>query len=164
MTKRIDSAKIEETIGTLYPPPYHRPCLAREKRKLGDAAGLTQFGVNLTVLPPGTWSSQAHYHLLADEFVYVLRGTVTLAWGQQEELLQAGDSVGFKAGEEVGHCLQNHSAEPVLLLEIGSRDPEDFAHYPGLDLKANMSGKPSFYIHLDGRPYSGLRRRGPQDG
>ena len=40
-------------VGTLYPPPYDQPCRARERTKLGDPAGLTQFGVNLLRLPPG---------------------------------------------------------------------------------------------------------------
>jgi len=53
MAKRIDPAAVEAIVGTLYPPPFDRPCRARERRKLGDAAGLTQYGVNLLRLPPG---------------------------------------------------------------------------------------------------------------
>ena len=41
MPTRIDIGKIAPVIGTLYPPPYDQPCRARERRSLGDAAGLT---------------------------------------------------------------------------------------------------------------------------
>lgn len=53
MKKRIDVEKVTPIVGTLYPPPFDEPCRARERRKLGDAAQLTQFGVNLLILPPG---------------------------------------------------------------------------------------------------------------
>ena len=62
MSKKIDAAALEPKIGTLYPQPFDAPCLARERRRLGDAADLTQFGVNLLRLPPGAWSSQRHWH------------------------------------------------------------------------------------------------------
>ena len=39
---------------------------------------MTQFGVNLLVLPPGAWSSQRHWHTAQDEFIHVLSGEVTL--------------------------------------------------------------------------------------
>jgi len=60
MTKRIDVAALPALAGTLYPSPFDLPCRARERTKLGDAAGLTQFGVNPYRLPPGAWSSQRH--------------------------------------------------------------------------------------------------------
>jgi hypothetical protein len=72
MGKKIDMAALESVVGTLYPPPFDEPCRARERTRLGDAAGLTQYGVNLLRLPPGAWSSQRHWHAKEDEFVQVL--------------------------------------------------------------------------------------------
>src|SRR5947207_7050817 len=109
MAKRIDISRLEAIAGTLYPPPYDEPCRARQRTKLGDPAGLTQFGVNLLVLPPGAWSSQRHWHTAEDEFVYVLSGEVTLVTDAGDEVLRAGDCAGFKAGDSDGHCLQNRS-------------------------------------------------------
>ena len=37
----------------IYPPPYAAALAGRAKRALGDLFGLSQFGVNLTVLAPG---------------------------------------------------------------------------------------------------------------
>jgi uncharacterized cupin superfamily protein len=108
--------------------------------KVGDAAGLTQFGVNICHLPPGSWSALPHWHVLEDEFVYVLDGEVVLVCGSEEQLLKPGDCAGFKAGEEVGHCFQNRSTMPATLLEVGSRYPGEVAHYPGADLVMTPTG------------------------
>src|ERR1700752_2538879 len=117
MNKRIDAATLTSVVGTLYPPPFDAPCLSRERTKLGDAAKLTQFGVNLLRLPPGAWSSQRHWHTESDEFVYVLSGEVTLLTDDCAEILRAGDAAGFKAGDSNGHCLQNHSLADATILE-----------------------------------------------
>ena len=102
MGKRIDITALKPVIGTTYPPPFDEPCLARERRRFGDAAGLTQYGVNLLRLPPGAWSSQRHWHAKEDEFVYVLSGEVVLVSDAGDEVLRAGDCAGFKAGGPMG--------------------------------------------------------------
>ena len=89
MGKKIDVASLEAVIGTLYPPPFDEPCLSRERTRLGDAAELTQYGVNLLRLPPGAWSSQRHWHVKEDEFIYVLSGEVTLVTDAGAEPLRA---------------------------------------------------------------------------
>ena len=68
MTKRIDPKTLPVSSGTTYPAPYDEPCRARHRIRLGDAAGLTQYGVNLLRLEPGAWSSQRHWHTGGDEF------------------------------------------------------------------------------------------------
>ena len=161
MTKRIDPAALPPVIGTLYPPPWDHPCRTRERRRLGEPAGLTQFGVNLLRLPPGTWSSQRHWHTGEDEFVYILAGEVVLVTESGEEVLRAGDAAAFKAGEADGHHLQNRSAADVLVLEVGSRNPADETRYPGLDLMAPAHGEPTTYTDLAGNPYPEVARRGP---
>lgn len=163
MSKRIDPATLKPSIGTLYPPPFDEPCRSRERRRLGDAAGLTQFGVNLLRLTPGAWSSQRHWHTSGDEFVYVLSGEVTLVTDAGEEVLRAGEAAGFKAGDRNGHCLQNRSNAEATVLEVGSRLGDDAAYYPGIDLVAPAGGKPAIYTHVDGKPYENLRRRGAGD-
>jgi uncharacterized cupin superfamily protein len=161
--KRIDKRTIKPVVGTLYPSPFDQPCRARGRYKLGDAAGLTQYGVNLLVLPPGAWSSQRHWHTEGDEFVYVVAGEVTLVTDDGEELLRAGDAAGFKAGDRNGHCLQNRSGAEVRVLEVGTRVPADAAYYSDIDMVAPAGGKPAIYIHRDGTPYPDIRRRGPEE-
>ncbi len=122
---------------------------------------MTQFGVNLLVLPPGAWSSQRHWHTEGDELVYVLSGEVVLVTDDGDEVLRAGDAAGFKGGDRNGHCLQNRSAGDAQVLEVGSRIATDAGDYPGIDMLAPAGGKPAAYTHRDGTPYLDIRRRGP---
>lgn len=151
--KKIDIDAAPTRFGTGYPPPFDAICAGRRRWKLGDAAGLTQFGVNLLRLPPGQWSSQRHWHLAEDEFVMVLEGEGVLVTNDGEEVLRAGDCAGFKAGEPNGHHIQNRSDRELVLLEIGTRAPpgEDAGTYPDIDLVLPKGGKA--YLHRDGTPY-----------
>lgn len=162
MSKKIPLDAVPSVIGTLYPPPFDVPCRTRERKRLGDAAGLTQFGVNLLTLPPGAWSSQRHWHTESDEFIYIVEGEVTLVTGDGTEILVAGDAAGFAAADENGHCLQNHGQKPAMVLEVGSRFESDAAHYPDIDLVAPAHSKPAVYTKRDGTPYTDIKRRGPE--
>ena len=159
MPKRLNVESLPVHAGTMYPPPFDQPCRARERKRLGDAAGLTQFGVNQLRLPPGAWSSQRHWHIKSDEFVYVLSGEVILVTNEGEELLRPGDCAGFKAGDENGHHFQNRSQQDAILLEIGTRIAGDGAVYPDIDLVHPPDAKPAMYTHRDGTPYTDIKRR-----
>jgi uncharacterized cupin superfamily protein len=149
---KIDIAAAPTRIGAGYPPPYDAPCLGRHRSKLGDAAGLTQFGVNLLRLPPGQWSSQRHWHTAEDEFVWVVEGEVVLVTDEGEQTLRAGDCAGFPAGVPNGHQIQNRSGSEARLLEVGSRRPgDDGCDYPDIDL--TLRDGESQYRHRDGSPY-----------
>jgi uncharacterized cupin superfamily protein len=133
--KKIDLAKAPRGEGSRYPAPYDEPCRQRRWLKLGDAAGLTQFGVNLLTLKPGVWSSQRHWHSHEDEFIHVLDGEVVLVTDAGEEILRSGDSAGFPAGVEDGHCLQNRSQSDARILVVGSRSDADHGAYSDIDMK-----------------------------
>lgn len=151
MPQRIDPSTAPAVAGSAYPPPFDVPCRGRHRVRLADAAGLAQFGVNLTRLAPGAWSSQRHWHTREDEFVYVVAGEVVLITDDGEEVLQAGDCAGFRGGVANGHHLQNRSAHEAVYLEIGSRLAGDEAYYPDIDLHAlpDRAG----YAHRDGTRY-----------
>ena len=160
MPKKIDPNSAKTATGSSYPSPYDAPCSHRFRRRLGDAAGLTQFGVNITRLPAGSWSSQRHWHSAEDEFVYVVAGELVLVTDSGEELLRAGDCAGFRAGLPDGHHLQNRTSYDALFLEIGSRRPEeDEVAYPDIDLKA-IKGRAG-YAHTDGQSYAVAKPRNP---
>lgn len=148
---KIDIEAAPTRFGAAYPPPYDVPCRERRRWKLGDAAGLTQFGVNLMRLAPGVWTSQRHWHSHEDEFVFVVEGEVVLVEDEGETVLRAGDCAGFKAGVRNGHHIQNRSDREAVLLEVGSRMPDlDGGEYPDIDLKYDADG---VYRHKDGAPY-----------
>ena len=161
MAKRIDVATLPVVTGTLYPPPFDEPCRARHRQRLADAAGLTQYGVNLVRLKPGDWSCQRHWHVAQDEFVYILSGEVTLVTDAGAETLRAGDCAGFKAGDGDGHHLQNRSNADVTFLEMGTRPADDAAFYSDIDMKVSAADPPGTYKHRDGTPYPKQERRGP---
>jgi uncharacterized cupin superfamily protein len=153
MEKRIDLNAVPVVTGSSYPAPFGAACAARARQRLGDAAGLTDFGVNLLRLPPGVWSSQRHWHSAEDEFVFVLEGEVVLVTDAGEETLRPGDCAGFKAGVQDGHHLQNRTRHPAVVLEIGARKiAEDEGDYPDIDLRF-LKGRRG-YAHKDGTPYN----------
>lgn len=132
---KIDLETAPKSRGSSYPPPHDEPCKAREGVRLGLAAGLTQFGVNLVILPPGAWSSQRHWHHVEDEFVWVLDGEVVLVEDGGETLLHAGDCAGFKAGVKDGHHLVNRGGAVARLLTVGTRDDADHGEYSDIDMR-----------------------------
>lgn len=146
---RVDPATIAPRIGSGYPAPFRDAMPTRAKRALGDAGGLTTFGVNLVHLPPGEWSSQRHWHSHEDEFVWVLAGELTLVTDAGEERLGPGDAAAFPAGRADGHHLVNRSAAVATYLEVGGRDPADRVTYPDIDLAYSADG----YTGKDGTPY-----------
>jgi uncharacterized cupin superfamily protein len=137
--------------GCSYPAPFDAACLNQATQRLARYAGLTQFGVNLTVIGPGAWSSQRHWHSHEDELVWVLEGELTLVTNAGEELLRAGDCAAFKLADPDGHHLINKSSRPATVLEIGTRDPQDRCLYPDIDLIAEAGV--AHYSHRDGTPY-----------
>src|ERR1700740_750734 len=131
---KIDIAKAVVRTTTVYPQPYARVTEGREKAALGNVAGLTQFGVNLTRLKPGAASALRHWHEAEDEFVYVLEGEIVLIEDGGQTLLQKGEAAGFKAGVANGHHLVNKSKRDAVYLEVGTRAKRERAHYPDIDL------------------------------
>ena len=148
---KLDLTAIALRTGSGYPAPFHQICAGRIRQALGDAGGLTQFGVNLLQLAPGTSSSQRHWHTHEDEFVFVVSGEVVLVTDQGEETLVAGDCAAFPGGVPNGHQIVNRGTAPAVCLEVGSRIAGDGAAYPDIDLL--YDGKTERYTHRDGTPY-----------
>lgn len=145
---KIDLSTVPVRKGAGYPDPYNEPCAGRTRRRLGDAGGLRDFGVNLMTLPPGGWSSQRHWHSHEDEFVYVLEGELTLVEDGGETRLRAGDCAAFPKGSGNGHHLKNTSPAMAVYLEVGSRHPDDLTTCSDIDLmSSNADGR---FVRKDG--------------
>lgn len=149
----IRASDLPARTGTIYPPPYAAAVAGRAKRALGDPFGLTQFGVNLTVLAPGAASAERHWHEREDEFVYILEGEVILIDETGEQRLEPGMCVGFKCGVPNAHKLVNRSDRPVTFLEVGTRSDGDRAHYPEADMAAVKEGGKFRITRKDGTPF-----------
>ena len=150
---KIDIKGIAETNSTSYPAPFRELVKGRFRKALGNAGGLTQFGVNLCRLAPGAATAQRHWHEKEDEFVFVLDGELVLIEDNGETVLKAGDAAAFKAGTRNGHHLVNRSGRDALLLEIGTRDPNDRGEYPDVDMTFVCENGVDRFLHRDGTPY-----------
>jgi uncharacterized cupin superfamily protein len=149
---KIDIAAVPERKGSGYPAPFEAPCAERTRQRLGNAGGLTDFGVNLMRLPPGGWSSQRHWHSHEDEFVHVLQGELILVEDGGETALRAGDSAAFPKNSGDGHHLINRSGAMAVYLEVASRSPDDLTICSDIDMmSAAADGR---FTRKDGTPYA----------
>jgi uncharacterized cupin superfamily protein len=139
--------------GIGYPAPFDKGCDKFEAVSLGDAVGLTQFGVNIEKLLPGGMTSQRHWHEKEDEFAYLLSGVVVLVENNIETVLKEGTAIGWKAGDATAHHLINRGEEPAYLLIVGTRADSETVHYPEIDLHYERTGDTRVYSHKDGTPY-----------
>ena len=133
MTNRtpIQATQIPESkTKSLYPEPFASLVKHRTRRRLGEHFGLANFGVNLTTLAPGAISALKHHHSRQDEFIYVLSGTPTLRYGEDEYLMASGECIGFKGGNGLAHQLLNAGEVDAVYLELGDRLAGDTVQYP----------------------------------
>jgi uncharacterized cupin superfamily protein len=148
---KIDLTAVPSVRGTGYPPPFNSACTERLRQRVGNAGGLTDFGVNLMRLPPGFWSSQRHWHSHEDEFVYLLAGELILVEDGGETVLRAGDCAAFPMGSGNGHHMINRSTAMAVYIEIGSRHPEDVTTCSDIDMmSSNADGR---FVRKDGTSY-----------
>lgn len=151
---KIDLSAVPSRTGTNYPAPFIGLVEGRSRKKVGEAAGLKNFGVNLTTLAPGAQSALRHWHSAQDEFIYVVQGELVLIADEGEQMLKTGDMAGFAAGVANGHHLVNRSGEQAVYLEVGDRATPDRAEYPDNDLvytpRPDGSGR---FEHKNGEPY-----------
>lgn len=149
----INPEDVPESTGSNYPQQFKSAVAGRVKKRLGNAARLQNFGVNLVRLAPGSCSALRHWHSCQDEFIYVLEGEVTLVTNSGGQVLTSGMAAGFPAGDADGHHLVNRTDYDVVYLEIGDRTPDDSANYPDDDLIAKAGEKGWIFTHKNGKLY-----------
>lgn len=150
---KIDIAKVPVDTATRYPPPFDKAVVGRSRQRLGNAAGLDQFGVNICTLKPGAASSQRHWHENEDEFVYVLAGEVVLCEDGGETVLKPGDAAAWKAGVANGHSLVNRADRDAVFIEVGTRAATERAYYSDIDMMIERDEKGARYSTKSGEPY-----------
>lgn len=154
---KLDIAAAPLKTGSIYPEPYGSEMAGRSSIRLGQAGGLTQFGVNLVILEPGAKSSLRHWHLHEDEFVMVTQGQCVMVTDEGETLMQPGDCAAFPAGLANGHCFINRSDAEARFLVVGTRAPREVATYSDVDMKVEIEGGQPRFTHKDGTDWTGPR-------
>ncbi|WP_109468578.1 cupin domain-containing protein [Albibacillus kandeliae] len=150
---KLDLSRVMRRAGTSYPPPLDQVVAGRSWLPLGDAGGLTQFGVNLVALEPGANSSMRHWHLNEDEFVMVTQGALILVMDDGETEMLPGDCAAFPAGVADGHCLINRTESVASFLVVGSRAPSEVATYPDMNIKVESEAGRSRFLNADGTDF-----------
>ena len=154
---KIDIASVPLRTGSIYPEPYAAAMAGRSSRRLGRAAGLTQFGANIVHLEPGAVASLRHWHLREDEFAVVLTGSLVLAEDSGETAMQPGDCAAWPAGVANGHRFENRSDAPASFLVIGTSAADEVATYTQVDMKIHMAGGKARFTYHDGSDWAGPR-------
>jgi uncharacterized cupin superfamily protein len=148
---KLEIESVPERRDSNYPKPFDQQVGPFVRQRLGDAGGLTQFGVNRLQLPPGSWSGQRHWHSQDDEFILVIFGELVLITDSGEQLMRAGDCAAFPANTTNGHHMVNRSQSVAVCIEVGSRNANDAVMYPDIDMVFDpaLDG----YSHKDGSAY-----------
>ena len=149
---KIEIAKIPAQAIASYPKEFAIVISGREKQKIGDAIGLTQFGVNITRIKAGSASALRHCHEQEDEFIYVLEGELVLHENDGETVLRPGDCAGFKAGSGIAHCLINRTDHDALYLEVGTRAKFERVTYPDVDFYMERDATGRRWYRKSGAP------------
>lgn len=149
---KIDIEKIPWGNNASYPKEFAPSIAGREKRKLGDAVGLTQFGVNVARIKAGGASALRHWHESEDEFIYVLEGELVLQEDDGEIVLKPGDAAGWRANGGIGHCLVNRTSRDAVYLEVGTRSKAERVHYPDVDFFMERDDKGRTWKRKNGDP------------
>lgn len=160
---KLDLAKAPVKTGSIYPAPYAEQMAGRSSQRLGELAGLTQFGVNIVTLEPGAVASLRHWHLREDEFAQVLDGELTLIEDGGETRMRPGDCAAWKAGVANGHRFVNHSDKPGRFLIVGTKAPEEVATYSDVDMKIHIAGGQPRFTYHDGSEWTGPRDLAPKE-
>ena len=149
---KLDLSRIAVESGTSYPGKLARTVDGRSWQAVGDAGGLTQYGVNLVTLAPGAASSLRHYQMQQDEFAMVTEGELVLTENDGETALRAGDYVAWPAGVKNGHHLVNRSAANASFLVIGTRTATETVFYSDVDMMVTADETGDHFTKQDGSP------------
>ena len=150
---KLDLSQVPVKTGSIYPAPYATMMAGRSSLRLGEAGGLTQFGVNLVTLQPGALSSLRHWHLVEDEFVMMTQGTCIMVTDAGETVMTPGDCAAFPANSGDGHHFINRSDAPAVFLVIGTKSAREVATYSDVDLVVTMEAGRATFTHKNGSPY-----------
>lgn len=147
---KIDLSAIPARTGSSYPAQYQAQMEGRSQKRLGDAAGLTQFGVNHVRLAPGALSSLRHWHEQQDEFLIVTKGNLVLIDDTGETALLVGDCCAFPAGDANGHHIANKSEHDSEFVVVGTRTAKETGWYSDIDMKVEVADGQMAFLRKDG--------------
>ncbi|MDU9003981.1 cupin domain-containing protein [Sedimentitalea todarodis] len=149
----LDLSQISIVSRSSYPGQLAEAVSGRSWQALGDVGGITQFGVNLVFIEPGSASSLRHYHLEQDEFAMMTEGELVLVENEGEIVMRPGDCAAWPAGQENGHHLVNRSDKRAAFLVVGTRTLTETAIYSDIDMMVtDTPGAENNFTRKNGSP------------
>jgi len=113
----------------VFDEPREHPGFTCSRARLGRQAGSERTGLSLWEVPPGEAAFPYHWHVAEEEIVVVLSGAPTLRTPSGTRVLDQGEVVCFRVGEEGAHLIANDTDEPVRFLSFSNAQP-DLVVYP----------------------------------
>lgn len=99
-------------------------------QSLGAAVGSEKIYVNIDRVPPGAFSTKYHSHSQQEEFFLILEGSGTLRFDGKEYPVKKGDFIDKPGGKNLAHQFYNTGSDVLVILDIGTKEPEDTCFYP----------------------------------
>ncbi|HNX14004.1 MAG TPA: cupin domain-containing protein [Oscillospiraceae bacterium] len=99
-------------------------------QSLGAAVGSQKFYVNIDRVPAGAYSTKYHSHSQQEEFFLIMDGSGTLRFDGQEYPIKKGDFISKPGGKNLAHQFYNSGSDVLVILDIGTKEPEDTCFYP----------------------------------
>jgi uncharacterized cupin superfamily protein len=97
---------------------------------LSDLAGSKNLNFYVRSLDPGKYSYPYHSHRNSEELFVVLSGKAMLRTPEGFRELEEGDIAFFEMGNAGAHQLYNHTEQPFIYLDLGTKSGIDVCDYP----------------------------------
>jgi len=114
----------------LFDEPREHPGFRCLRARLSRHAGSERLGLSLWEVPPGEAAYPYHHHLVEEELLIVLDGTLSLRTPSGWRELGEGEVVAFLRGADGSHQLINRSSETVRFLAFSTSGEPDIVIYP----------------------------------
>ncbi len=91
---------------------------------------MKQLGCSIVELQPGEKAWPYHCHLGADEMFFIVSGSGTVRYDNQEYPVEQGDVIYTPTGKDTAHQIINTSNEKLSYLAIDSYKNPEVCYYP----------------------------------
>ncbi len=99
--------------------------------RIGPLLGAQSLGYSYDIVPPGKRSCPFHSHRGEEEMFFIVKGEVTLRYGDETRKIRAGDVICCPTGgPETAHQIINDSNTELAYLSVSTMLPAEICEYP----------------------------------
>ncbi|HHJ39767.1 MAG TPA: cupin domain-containing protein, partial [Methylothermaceae bacterium] len=120
--------------------------------RIGPLLGAKNLGAMLTIVPPGKRAFPFHAHLNVDEMMFILEGTGTYRFGEDEYKVKPGDMLAApQGGAEVAHQIINTGGSDLRYLAFSTNAECGVVVYPDSNKFLTVTGIPEGGSPMDAK-------------